>query len=69
MSKDAWRRLSIFLFISLVGVLVLLPPWSPLSVTSQATPEGQVLEEVTPSGGFCCKNWRDVGKGLIEVWG
>ena len=49
MSKDRWRRLSILLFIALVGAVALLPPWSPLSVTTPATPEGRVLEEVTPS--------------------
>lgn len=49
MSKEQWRRVSILLFIALVGALVLLPPWSPLSVTTPATPEAQVPEGVNPS--------------------
>ncbi len=24
--------------------------------------------KLTPSKGFCCKNWRGMGEGLVEVW-
>ena len=49
MSNQQWRRLSIVLFLGLVAAVLLLPPWSPLSVTKEVTPKGQILEEVTPS--------------------
>lgn len=49
MSQKSWLSLTLLLTIALIGSVLLLPPWSPLSITSSAKSQPTVGAPVLPT--------------------